>query len=45
MKNPTILVLSKLELKILEQEIKHAKLPLIAKPLTKREEKLVDQLM
>ena len=45
MKNSTVIVLSELEIKLLEQEIEKAKAPLIAKPLTKKENKMVDQLM
>ena len=45
MKNPTIVILSDLEIKLLEQEIKRAKLSVVARPLTKEEEKAIDQVI
>ena len=45
MKNPTVIILSDLEIKLLEQEIKRAKLPVVARPLTKEEGKAIDQVI
>jgi hypothetical protein len=45
MKNPTIVILSELEIKLFEQEIKRAKLPVVARPLTKEEEIAIDQVI
>jgi hypothetical protein len=45
MKNPTIIILSDLEIRLLEQEIKREKLPVVARPLTKEEEKEIDQVI
>ena len=38
----TVFVVSDLEIKLLEQEIRRAKLPVIATPLTEEEDKAVE---